>query len=311
VPDNLSNVPAERLQELTIPEIDTSVPPVNAFVGGQGKGRGQFDSPRGVAADASGNLYIADLGNARVQKFSAEGDFLVAFGKPGTGEGELRAPNGITVDSAGNIYVADAHNHRLTKFKADGTFEKLWSGPTPGFYGLRDVAIGPNKQLYVLDQGRNRIVRLDPESESFTEWGQEGTSEGEFKDPTGLDVAGDEVFVADAGNSRIQVFDLDGKFIRQWSVTEWDKNLWHYPDVVFDAQVNRLYATSGLTNEVIVFDADGNRLESLKPDAPGNLENPSSLTLGNLTTEKSLYVLSTGSGRVTQIKLGKTRQQKK
>lgn len=307
VPADLSNVPAALLQELTVVDVvDNSVPAVSAFEGGEGKGRGQFGTPRGVAADAAGNLYVADTGNARVQKFSPEGNFLAAFGKPGTGEGELRAPNGITIDSAGNIYVADAHNARLIKFKADGTFEKQWSGPAPGFYGVRDVAVGAYRQLYVLDQGRNRIVRLDPDGENFAAWGQKGTNEGEFSDPTGLDVAGDRVYVADAGNSRIQVFDLDGKFIRQWAVPEWDKNLWHYPDVVFDAQVNRLYATSGEKNEVFVFDAEGNRLEPLKPAAPAVLDNPSSLVLAETKGERRLYVLNTGGRRVSEIKLGKT-----
>jgi DNA-binding beta-propeller fold protein YncE len=307
VPENLSDVPASLLQEFKVNSIDTSIPAIGVFEGGYGKGRGQFDTPRGVAVDASANIYVADLGNARVQKFSPEGNFLVSFGIPGTGDGEFRAPNGITIDSTGNIYVTDAYNHRLYKFKADGTFEKQWNGPTPGFYGPRDVAIGPQKQLYVIDQGRNRVVRLDPEGENFAEWGQKGTNESEFSDPTGLDVAGDRVYVADAGNSRVQVFDLDGKFIRQWAVPEWGKSLGHFPDVAFDAQTNRLYATSALTNDVLVFDSDGNTLESLKPAA---LDNPSSLVLADTVNGKRLFILNTNGGHVTQIKLSETTRRK-
>lgn len=311
VPANLSEVPASLLQKSTDADVDTNVPPVSAFKGGQGRERGQFEKPRGIAADAAGNLYVADWGNSRIQKFSPEGEFLKTFGKSGTNEGELREPNGITVDSAGKIYVADALNHRLIKFNADGNFEKQWSGPEPGFYGPRDVAIGPNKQLYVLDQGRSRVVRLDPESENFTQWGQKGTGEGEFDDPTGLAVGGDRVFVTDAANNRIQVFDLDGKFIRQWDVPEWSKYLWHYPDAAFDAQAKRLYVTSGWTNEVLVFDADGNRLDSLKPiEEPAKLDNPSSLILADAKSGKRLYVLNTGGARVSVFELGKSKPQK-
>jgi DNA-binding beta-propeller fold protein YncE len=306
VPTKLSDVPASLLQKSTDADIDTILPPVSAFEGGQGRERGQFDKPRGIATDATGNLYVADLGNSRIQKFSPEGEFLKTFGKSGTSESELSEPNGITVDSAGKIYVADALNHRLIKFNADGNFEKQWSGPTPGFYGPRDVAIGPNKQLYVLDQGRSRVVRLDPESENFAEWGQKGTSEGEFNDPTGLAVGDDRVFVTDAGNNRIQVFDLDGRFIRQWGVPEWSKYLWHYPDAVFDTQAKRLYVTSGWSNEVLVFDADGNQLDSLKPaEKPVKLDNPSSLVLADAKSGRRLYVLNTGGAYVSVFELGK------
>jgi DNA-binding beta-propeller fold protein YncE len=306
----VANVNPPSTTETTTPpnaNVDTNVPSVSAFEGGQG----QFEKPRGIAADAAGNLYVADLGNSRIQKFSPEGEFLKTFGKSGTSEGELREPNGITVDSAGKIYVADALNHRLIRFNADGNFEKQWSGPEPGFYGPRDVAIGPNKQLYVLDQGRSRVVRLDPESENFAEWGQKGTGEGEFDDPTGLAVGDDRVFVTDAANNRIQVFDLDGKFIRQWDVPEWDKYLWHYPDAAFDAQAKRLYITSGWTNEVLVFDADGNRLDSLKPvEEATKLDNPSSLILADAKSGKRLYVLNTGGARVSVFELGKAKPQK-
>jgi DNA-binding beta-propeller fold protein YncE len=311
VPANLSDVPASLLEMSTNADADTNVPPVSAFKGGQGRERGQFEKPRGIAADAAGNLYVADWGNSRIQKFSPEGEFLNTFGKSGVREGELREPNGITIDSAGKIYVADALNHRLIRFNTDGSFEKEWSGPAPGFYGPRDVAIGPNKQLYVLDQGRSRVVRLEPESENFAEWGQKGMGEGEFNDPTGLAVGGDRVFVTDAGNNRIQVFDLDGKFIRQWDVPEWDKYLWHYPDTAFDTNDKRLYVTSGWTNEVLVFDADGNRLDSLKSvEEPAKLDNPSSLVLADAKSRKRLYVLNTGGARVSVFELGKVKLQK-
>ena len=125
-------------------------------------------------------------------------------------------------------------NHRLNRFKSDGTYVKQWTGPEPGFYGPRDVSIGPNKQLYVLDQGRTRVVRIDPDGETVGQWGRRGSGEGEFLEPTGIEVGANLVFVTDAGNNRVQVFDLEGKYVRQWQVPEWDKYLWHYPDAAFD-----------------------------------------------------------------------------
>ncbi len=306
IPANLSDVRSAPLQEFTA----DNLPPVNAFVGGQGRGRGQFEKPRGIAADAVGNLYVADWGNSRIQKFSPDGEFLAAFGNAGTREGELREPNGITIDSTGKIYVADALNHRLIRFNADGDFEKEWLGPTVNFYGPRDVAVGADKKFYILDQGRSRVVKFDPENENYAEWGRKGTGEGEFSDATGIAVGGDRVFVTDAGNNRVQIFDLDGKFIGQWQVPEWDKYLWHYPDAAFDEQTKRLYVTSGWTNEVLVFDADGKRLDSLKPAAPAKLDNPSSLVLTETKNGKRLYVLNTGGSRISVFELGNSKPQK-
>lgn len=262
---------------------------------GKGNGQGEFNKPRGITTDAQGNLYIADSGNARIQKFSPNGDFLGVIGKPGNGEGELREPNGVVIDSAGDIYVADAGNNRLVKFKADGTFIKQWNGPAPGFSGLSDVAIGVNKQIYILDKGRARVVRLDPETDQTIEWGKVGTNEGEFHNLIGIFVSSDRVFVTDGYNDRIQVFDLDGKFIRQWAVFQWDKYIWHRPDVTVDEQARLIYVTSGWTGEVLVYDMDGNPVKSFKPAPPEGLNNASSLALSNTKTGKRLYVLNTGS----------------
>ena len=77
--------------------------------------------PERLAVDQSGNFYVADSGNARIQKFSPDGTFLWKFGSPGTGEGQfglspMGGPQGIAVDAAGRIYVADTENKRIVVF---------------------------------------------------------------------------------------------------------------------------------------------------------------------------------------------------
>ncbi len=111
VPESLG--PADPSVQLEATPTPSPVAPVTAFVGGEGIGPGQFSRPRGIAADTKGNFYVADTGNARIQKFDAAGGFLLALGTPGTAEGELKEPNGVAIDEAGNIYVTDAENHKL------------------------------------------------------------------------------------------------------------------------------------------------------------------------------------------------------
>src|SRR6202035_3022146 len=161
------NIPAENIPQFqqrvsAFPATPgfTSLPKsaTNTFQGGKGIGRGQFDSPTGIAVDGSGNVLVADTGNGRIEKFSPTGAFLSIIGTKGSGQGQFAQPNGIAIDRVGDIYVADAGNHRVLKLKPDGTFIAEWKDPELGFYGPRRIAVGPDDSIYVVDQCHNRIA---------------------------------------------------------------------------------------------------------------------------------------------------------
>ena len=273
----------------------------NMFEGGKGAGQGQFDEPRGLAIDGSGNVLVSDTRNGRIEKFSAAGVFLGAIGGLGSAEGQLREPNGLAIDQSGNIYVADTGNHRVQKLRPDGTFIAQWKGPEPGFYGPRDIAIAPDNSIYIVDQGRTRIVKLDSNGNVIVVWGSAGAGDGQFSEHTAVAVNGktNQVYVADPRNKRIQVFDSNGKFLWKWTVEEWQNNIWPFQDLVIDATTDRLYASSVATSEVLVFDLAGRKLGALKPKPPDKLEGASALALLN----EKLYVLCTFANRVNQIDL--------
>ncbi|MBD3182465.1 hypothetical protein GF312_09250, partial [Candidatus Poribacteria bacterium] len=90
--------------------------------------------PAGVAVDNSGNVYVADRDNHRIQKFDSEGTFKIQWGNYGWDPGQFRGPAGICVDSSGNVYVADTWNDRIQKFDSEGTFKIQWGteGWDPG-----------------------------------------------------------------------------------------------------------------------------------------------------------------------------------
>ena len=270
------------------------------FEGRRGSGKGQFDSPTGVAIDGNGNILIADTNNGRIEKFSPTGAFLSVIGSKGTGQSQLAAPNGIAVDRAGNFYVTDASNHRVEKFSPDGTVVAEWKGSDVGFYGPRRIAIGPDDSIYVVDQGRTRMVKFSQDGQVLAVWGSKGNGDGQFDDHTSvaIDPATNKVYVADPRNKRIQVFDSNGKFLRKWVIPEWGQP-YGYEDVIIDSKMRRLYASSANIDAVFVFDLNGNRIGNLKPKSPDKLERPSALALKN----GKLYVLNMGSNRVIAIDL--------
>src|SRR5436190_547741 len=233
----------------------------NMFEGGKGTGRGQFDSPAGIALDSNGNILVADTGNGRIEKFSPTGSFLSVIASKGSGYGQLAEPNGIAVDQSGNIYVAEAGNHRVQKLAANGTFIAEWKGPDPGFYGPRRIAIGPDNSVYVVDQGRTRIVKFSPDGQVLAVWGTKGSGDGQFDDHTSaaIDPTTNKVYVADPRNKRIQVFDAKGKFLTKWSVPEWGQPA-GFEDLAIDSKMGRLYATSANMNAVLIFDLDGAKI---------------------------------------------------
>ncbi len=282
----------------TVPNEELSEPPVTAFQGGHGTGKGRFDTPRAIAVDSTGNIFVADSGNGRIEKFSPTGTFLSIIGAKGSGQGQLADPSGIAIDRSGNIYVAEIDSkHCVQKLGPDGTFLAAWA---PGLYGPRRIAIGSDDSIYVVDSGRNRIVKFSPDGQVLASWGSEGSGDGQFKgvSAVAVDPTTNKVYVADPLNRRIQVFDSTGRFLTKWPVPEWGQSL-GFEDLAIDPERGRVYASSAHMNSILVFDLQGNRTGTLSPTPPDKLEGPSGLAVA----KDKLLVLNAASARVSVIKL--------
>ncbi len=188
--------------------------------GGLGTGDGQLAYPYGIAADSAGYIYVADVLNDRIQKFTSSGTFVAKWGTPGNGTGQFNSPTGVAIDSLGNVYVADSENHRVQKFTSTGTFLATWGSYGSGdgqFYLPKGIAIDATGNVYVSEMNNNRVQKFTSAGVFILKWGSLGAGDGEFYQPRGIavDSAG-YVYVADSGNDRIQKFNSSGVFALSW-----------------------------------------------------------------------------------------------
>ena len=112
--------------------------------GTEGSGPGEFSPPAGVAVAPTGEVYVTDLNNHRVQVFSGDGTHLYEWGTYGSGDGQFMHPRGVALDGGGNVYVTDSVNHRIQVFTSGGTYLRQWGTYGTGngqFHNPFDVAL--------------------------------------------------------------------------------------------------------------------------------------------------------------------------
>ena len=143
----------------------------------------QLDTPRAVALDGEGNLYVAEYANHCVRRLTPAGriETVAGTGRRGfSGDGgpavgaDLNHPLGVAVDLAGTLYIADADNHRVRAVALDGVIRTIAGDGTPGFAGdggpaasarlyfPSGVAAGPAGEIYVADSWNHRVRKLTP-----------------------------------------------------------------------------------------------------------------------------------------------------
>ena len=220
----------------------------------------------------------------------------------------------MAVAPDGAIYVADTWNHRIRKFSAEGNPIATWGvsgqyGPgdadgQSAFYGPRGIAVGPEGRVYVADTGNKRVQVFEPNGQFAFQWGGGGVREGYLDEPVGIAFAPDGVppyaegvYVADTWNRRVQVFDKDGVFLRQWPIAGWDAGLPdEKPYLAVDGN-GYVYVTDPGHYRVLVFDGLGNYVLSFGQYGPDGsaFTLPMGIAVGE---DGSIYVTDARSNQV-------------
>ena len=265
---------------------------LQATIGSQGTGNGEFDQPWGLGVNSTGWIFVAEYWNHRISLFdnSTNHSFSsllidpgvragncyrdsmdIQAGDPCGDDGEFNQPMDIEFDSSDNFWVLEVGNHRLQKFSQDGTFISKFGSYGTGdgqFYSPKDFAIDPSGNIWVADTNNNRIQKFDSSGNFLLKFGSEGcqtiqndgtitgdTHNGKFCNPVSLDFdSSGNLYVADHNNRRIQQFDSSGTYLTSFGSYGTTDGKFINPHFMTIDSSDYIYVGDRERNNVQVFD---------------------------------------------------------
>ncbi len=172
----------------------------------------------------------------------------------------------------------------------------------------RNVAVGGDGRIYVLDSGNHRIQMFDAQGQYLAEWGSQGDQPGQFNEPWGIAVDDEFVYVADTWNHRIQKFTLDGAFVTLFGrsgspADEPETNglgLFFGPRDIALLPGSRLLVTDTGNHRLQIADRDGNFISQVGSfgNVPGQFNEPVGLGTG---ADGMVYLADTWNSRIQQF----------
>lgn len=184
-----------------------------------------FGACSGVAVNSKGHIFVFNRGRHCLMEFDGDGSYVRSLA-----DGVFTHPHGLRIDSQDNIWATDGAAHIVVKMDPDGRVlmvlgvkgtAREWHafGHLRCFNEPNDLAFGPAGEIFVTQghgKGESRVIKFDAEGDFVKTWGGEGKGPGEFNVPHSI-VIDDEglLHIADRSNERIQVFDLDGNYVRE------------------------------------------------------------------------------------------------
>ena len=133
---------------------------------------GPFNLPTGVAVSSTGDIFVSDgYGNARVHRFSPEGELILSWGEPGAGKGQFRLPHNVWIDKEDRVWVPDRENSRVQIFDTEGNFLDEWID----LFRPTHVYMDDDETVYISELCR-RISIYSIDGELLSRWGNENHS---------------------------------------------------------------------------------------------------------------------------------------
>src|SRR3954471_11754311 len=186
-------VGAALFSTIAAPAASALPPTYQSSFGSAGNASGQFAHPAGIAQVLSGNIWVVDENNNRLEKFNEAGEYKFKMGALGTGNGQFTRPTDVATDSSDNMWVADAGNTRVQKFNASGEFVKAFgsAGTGNGQFGANGpeaLALDGKGNLWVTDTVNGRLEKFNENGEFVKAISSKGSAAGQLGKPTGIDI---------------------------------------------------------------------------------------------------------------------------
>jgi hypothetical protein len=187
----------------------------------------KMGAPASLAFDSKGSLFVLYRGAKALAEFSPDGKFVRAFG-----DGLFRRTHGLTIDREGNFWITDVGAHIVVKMNPKGDILLTigtkgeagdWNEATSSHHlnEPNEVAINRNGDVFVVQghtpgKGDPRVLKFDKTGKFITSWGGLGKGPGQFDVAHGITIDSKGLlWVADRENERIQIFDDNGKFVKE------------------------------------------------------------------------------------------------
>jgi RHS repeat-associated protein len=282
--------------------VSSGAPPVYfSSFGSAGTSNGQFERPTSLAIDASGNIWVVDSYNNRIEKFSSSGTWLATYGKYGTEHGEYKEPDGIAINhSTGNVYITDQNNNRVQELNEKGEFVRAFG--TPGtengkFDEPAGIAIDTKGNVWVTDYGNDRVQEFNEKGEYLSKFGSSGTEDGHFNGPSGVVYSSGVLYVTDLNNDRFQVLTEAGEYLGLVGGSGVEAGRFSLPAGISANSSGDVYIADLGNDRIQEFGEYGNFLAMFGAagSGAGELSEPEGLDAGS---SGEIYVADSGNNRV-------------
>lgn len=270
--------------------------------GSAGSGNGQLSGPWGIAQDSSGNVWVADTNNYRIEEFNSEGSFVRTAGT--SGSGTLSTPEDVATDSAGDAWVADTGNSRVVEFSPSGVYIQafgIWGTGNGQFKYPLGITVDSSSHVWVVDAGNNRVQEFTTSGSFIRAFGSSGTGNGQFSSPGKVapDSKGN-LWVSDVGNNRIEEFTGEGVYIKQFGSAGSGNGQFCTPWRLTDDPVNdQLWVADSCNNRIQVFNTAGEFVGKFGSvgSGSGQFSSPEGVAF---SSQGYAYILDRGNNRVSK-----------